>query len=276
MHRIFVVGCSRAGTTVLQARLARSLGLVTLPETGFFRGRLRNPALRHKRLRALSRALSQWTQTTGVTPGLGNQPGPAGRLWAARSMTASADHFRHALDRCAAACAAPGWVEKTPRHFREIPFIRRMVPGARFVFIVRPGPDNVASIHDRARRHPERFPRQQAPCYGVELWNESIRAARQEAAAKDLALVCFEDFTAYPDRCVAAIQAHILPGLTPATGDASRSGATHDAGHEPWKTGSDDPVSPQPSKWDQVFTPEEQASIRAALDEAGYRQLRFL
>jgi hypothetical protein len=41
-HRIFVMGCSRGGTTVVQRRLAEGLNLYTLPETRFFSNLLGN------------------------------------------------------------------------------------------------------------------------------------------------------------------------------------------------------------------------------------------
>ena len=37
-HRIFIVGCARSGTTLLQSILASNKAIASFPETHFFRG----------------------------------------------------------------------------------------------------------------------------------------------------------------------------------------------------------------------------------------------
>ena len=46
MHRVFVMGFPRSGTTIVQAWLARQLDAFTLPETSFFEHACGNLALR--------------------------------------------------------------------------------------------------------------------------------------------------------------------------------------------------------------------------------------
>ncbi|MBT8395681.1 MAG: sulfotransferase, partial [Gemmatimonadetes bacterium] len=171
-RRILVMGCSRSGTTLLQSLFASHSGVHTFPETGLFLKAfgMRGWVLPWARLGlslgkergALARLLPSTGGATGPLPSL---PPYHPRL--SRSLEASADF----LDGLAAANGKKAWVEKTPRHVFHARRIGRVVPGVSCVHIIRRGEDVVASIVDRAKRYPDRFPRQADPGYGIRQWN---------------------------------------------------------------------------------------------------------
>ena len=149
--RVFVVGCARSGTTLLQAMLARHPRVFTLPETHFFwkaeRSRLRR---RLGLVTPVGRvALVQMLRELGREDLLPLLPGRSPLL---RSHAAA---FSRVLDRVASEAGRDVWVEKTPLHIRRIETITRHVARARFVHILRDGRDVIASLHDAATRSPD-------------------------------------------------------------------------------------------------------------------------
>ncbi len=48
------------------------------------------------------------------------------------------------------------WLEKTPPHIDFIPAIERYVPDARFIHLIRSGPDTIASMWDQAEKARQR------------------------------------------------------------------------------------------------------------------------
>lgn len=81
-------------------------------------------------------------------------------------------------------------IEKTPQHVRAVERIRRMVPGARFIFIVRDGRDVIASLVKRGRSVEA----------SAERWiadNERVLAQR---GAPDAIVMRYEDLVLLPER----------------------------------------------------------------------------
>ncbi|MET0332218.1 MAG: sulfotransferase [Dyella sp.] len=160
MRRTFVVGCHRSGTTVTQAMLARHPDVYSLPETAFFvelfarlkhrwgdhDARARPQRLVHRLGFARHRArdaLIGLKQQLGAP--LESWPGPIRSVSCARS-------FIRTLDYVAAQAERSMWLEKTPHHLLYIPEIQQHVPDARFIHVIRPGIDVMASVIDANMR----------------------------------------------------------------------------------------------------------------------------
>jgi hypothetical protein len=283
MNQIFVVGCSRSGTTVVQKSLVQQFNLTTLPETAFFLGRLRTGHTRAKRLRKLNQfwlGMHEPADEERLTVKLGGLVWFWGRRAEARLLLPAlaspggcARFFASAMDRRARMLGAEGWLEKTPRHFYEIDFIHRHLPGAKFIYVVRNGPDTVASIVDRAISYPALFPEQKDWRCGVSLWNDSVRLAHTFKDHANVLPVSFETFTRDPDGETQRIGGWLaLAANGPA---AVRPGATEDfiTQAEGWKQGVRKPVTPPPSKWREVFSATEQQEIMQGLDLGTYGRI---
>jgi hypothetical protein len=89
-------------------------------------------------------------------------------------------------------------VEKTPRHVRETPFIRRVVPGCRFVLMVRDGRDVVLSLAVRV-------PWEQA----VERWLQDTSLAACETGKDDVLIVRYESLIEEPERTIGQVCAFL-------------------------------------------------------------------
>lgn len=271
--RVFVVGCPRSGTSLLQKHLAERLRLWTLPETAFFLQALDTPG---GRLRALGklhycgrgmpldkrfnrlRALLSFSRAPGLL-----------RLWQALAGSAGCTRlFRDWLD--AQAAGHPGWLEKTPGHLHHLDTIRAAVPGARFVLLVREGEAVVASLHDRNRRHAAVFARHQDFRDNIRCWNDSLAVAIANRACADVRLVFFEDFVRDPESVLAHLAVWLDLPLQPSCAQAAAVAGPA----EVWKQGLQQPIAAPASKFAQVFSAAEQQQIRQALDSDRYHRLR--
>lgn len=138
MLRLFIVGCPRAGTTLLQSLLLSSDSIVSFPESHFFINlqkcpRRIPPGIHGKRL------VNQWLDNAkAIYPR---------KYWIGISETAAIDYFWKTLDHIAATKSTSGWLEKTPGHVHHIGLIQKKVPNAKFIHILRSHKDNIASLY---------------------------------------------------------------------------------------------------------------------------------
>ena len=145
---IFVVGCPRSGTTMLQLMLHAHPRIALPPESRFVLaaynrrhrfGDLRDPANR--------RALARWIVTTDQFDDLGLD-----RERVIEQIVAAPPTLGSALGTVFRAYAArfdkPRWGDKRPAYLRHLPQLLRLFPDAQIVNIVRDGRDCVASLKE--------------------------------------------------------------------------------------------------------------------------------
>ncbi len=190
-HRIFLVGCARSGTTLLQSLLAAHPDVISFPESHFFRHLtphvawrkylgLANPSIRSH--------LEEFYNEVGREDGACVSPGPF-----TLRMTGYARAFIRTLDNKAAVQGVCCWLEKTPIHLHYISLIEHYVPGAQFIHLVRDGRDVVASMHEVTHRHPEVWEgaRSIEECLG--RWSEDIERTRHYAEKPGHHVVSYRD-----------------------------------------------------------------------------------
>ncbi|HYW06497.1 MAG TPA: sulfotransferase [Longimicrobium sp.] len=144
-----VVGAPRSGTTLLRLMLDSHPDLAIPPETGFLSAA--------RRLRGSGdRLRERFFQTVTAFP-------PGASAWA--DFGIAADEFRQALQQIepftasagfrafyrlyAARHGKPRWGDKTPIYCLSINPIRRLLPEARFVHIIRDGRDVALSLREQ-------------------------------------------------------------------------------------------------------------------------------
>ena len=147
---IFVVGCPRSGTTLLQVMLHAHARIAIPPETRFLMqaydarrdfGDLRDEANR--------RALASWIvdrkktrfadlglDRAEITERIASGPPTLGSAMGI-VLRAYAERF-----------GKPRWGDKRPGYFQRLPALLRMFPDAQFVQVVRDGRDCVASLKE--------------------------------------------------------------------------------------------------------------------------------
>lgn len=273
-RRLFVVGCSRSGTTLLQRFLAGHPGVCTFPESGLF---LRAFGMRGRRL--------PWTYL-GLT--LGKERKALGRLVRAAyvddpelappvpprrfRLRASVAASVATLDRLALASGCRSWVEKTPRHFLHARVIERLVPRARVIHVVRDGRDVVASVCDRARRYPRQFRRQSDPRYAIGEWNRAIDAHMRCMGRPGHVFVFYEDLVADPARELERIAREVGIDFHPGMLEGADP-STFVRNAEEWKESVSGPVREARSKFRELFDATKRRRVETALDLARYGTL---
>ncbi len=188
-----IVGSPRSGTTLLRLMLDSHSKLTIPPETGFLalasslRGR--GDKLRKRFFDAVTtypkpfpnwpdfeiRKETFWSALIEITPfSVGEGSRAFYRLYAARSKK-------------------PRWGDKTPLYCRELDAIRRLLPEARFIHIIRDGRDAALSLRKMSF----------SPGWEIETqaayWRQNILSARRAGLGRpDYTEVRFEDLILNP------------------------------------------------------------------------------
>jgi hypothetical protein len=267
LSRLFIVGCPRSGTTIVQATLARYARLFTLPETHCFvrlldafpdwvagrdegfrseiERRLRSvtPGARRSFRKALSALLDDPALPMRLRPALG------GRSYVLQ--------FARLMDRAARAHGADGWIEKTPDHLAYVDLLQELIPESRFLHVIRNGADVIASVLDAHLRFGERgSPFGSDLRYWALRWNRTIAVQLGYAGDERHLIVRHEDFVSAPDTTVRRILRFAAVEIAdrPRVVEPARIA---DLAAEPWKEASTHGVvlAPQ-SKVEELFGPE--------------------
>jgi hypothetical protein len=262
MRRIFVIGCPRSGTTVVQAMLARHPEVFTLPETGFFMRLIGGMNYRwgDRDAKAPRRRLARrlgFARRYGRSQfrDLQHSLMPEGPIRVPWSEAACAERFLALLDQLAARQGCSTWLEKTPAHLLYLDEIKRYSPDARFVHVIRPGIDVLASLVDANLRYDA------GSAFGGDLarwalrWNHAAEIHRAHMGLPQHHFVFLEDLTRDPDGQWAQLCRFLELPADAAIDAACRQVISHPE-LEPWKHTA---LSGQPrlaaSKVNDVFGP---------------------
>jgi hypothetical protein len=226
---IFVVGCPRSGTTLVQCILSASSGAFSLPETHFFSyvlqaiGATPEAPVGRTELRLASEAFlteAELLLPASFWSALDSVPG----LLALDIFEAVVDHFR----------PAPGLrvIEKTPRHVLHLDTISRAFPDAVFVEVVRDPIDVASSLLGVP------FESSRSMLSYAQRWTESIQAARAFALAQPgrLRTVVYEQLVREPEAAVRELCAFVELPYEPAMLEEFGREAARNVGRgEAWK-----------------------------------------
>ena len=97
-------------------------------------------------------------------------------------------------------------VEKTPRHIRSMAMMRRVVPGARFILMVRDGRDVTTSIGVRSAGNYQA---------GLRRWISDNLLVRAELGKPDVHLLRYEDLVADPPAALRSVCRFLGVGYQP-------------------------------------------------------------
>ena len=261
---IFVVGCPRSGTTMLQLMLHAHRRIAIPPETRF----LLNAYWQRREFGDLSRAenrrrLAHWIvdrrgtrfQDLGldgaeIVRRITDGPGTLG--------SALGTVFRAYADRF----GKPRWGDKRPAYLQNLDVILRLFPDAQIINVVRDGRACVASLKEMSWHRQD--------VYGtVAAWaravDEARRAARRLPAGQWHSLR-YEDLVADPHTELAAICAYLGEEYDPAMANPSRVADVAVPAFKTWHRRTHEPVTTQRvQSWQQRLSPEEIALCETAL-----------
>ena len=199
LNRIFVVGCPRSGTTLIQSFIAAHPLVASFPETHFFyRIRLRKKyGLTLADPTAARREAARFLDEVDRRDLLDQMPLARGRRAMARPVVAG---FSTILDQLARDAGKLTWVEKTPMHLHVYDYISKLLPHpARFVHIVRDGRDVAASLYEAAKMRPEVWGNK-SPTDFAERWIKDVKITEDAIGHPEHTVILYEDLVRDPER----------------------------------------------------------------------------
>ena len=150
--RIFLVGCPRSGTTLLQSFLAAHSQIASFPESKFFQRLIYPNTIRGRLGIASKKAISNFNQfLTDINHEEKKALLPKNAIF----VRQHAEAFIKALDTITTQENKNCWLEKTPAHIQRIKYIEKFVPQCKFIHIIRNGKDVVASLYEVTHKYPE-------------------------------------------------------------------------------------------------------------------------
>jgi hypothetical protein len=190
-NRVFLIGCVRSGTTLLQALLGAHPEIATYPESRFFHH--------------LFSENERWRRVFGLAP---------------RKSKFYILQYLRELDRDELQIYLKGypiflnqfvktfvtifdtmteqqnktmWLEKSPIHLWYIDSIEKHIPEAKFLHLTRDGREVVASMYDTTHRFPDLWggPRDIDTC--INRWNEDIKITINHMHKSNHIVVKYED-----------------------------------------------------------------------------------
>jgi Sulfotransferase family len=266
---IFVVGCPRSGTTMLQLMLHAHARIAIPPESRFvltaYRRRHLWGDLRDENRR---RALAEWIVATENFGDLGLDHGrTVASIVAAPPTLGSAlgTVFRLYAQRF----GKPRWGDKRPAYLRHLPELRRLFPDAQIINIVRDGRDCVASLKETPWS-PAEFGRL------VDFWARSADASLRALRTYGPDVyhqVRYEDLVADPERHLRRLCEFLGEEYDPAMAEPSRQAAVAVPPYKTWHTRTHQAVTTSRVRsWQERLSAEEIARCESVF---GPRLQRF-
>jgi hypothetical protein len=291
---IFVVGCPRSGTTLLQSILGHHPDICAFPESNalFYAAadlKLRSfgPETRHRhvrkqrllgelnrrgwaagRARRFRREMATFLQQMGADALTDSLPG---RMLTMGAIFSCFDRVLSELadGRC--------WLEKSPKNLFILDYIDRYLPRARVLHVVRNGADNIASLRDAGLHHYDfqgDFGGPDGVRNALAQWNQALRVSCQWQGHVRHYLLRHEDLCEAPEASVRAICDFL--GLRFDPGMLRYDPEQVSWSHEVWKRRTDTGIRPQPSRFATALSAEEQILVqREALAVDAYLPRRF-
>ena len=249
MQQLFLVGCPRSGTTILQSLLAAHPDITSFPETQFFL-HLWGDDLG----RTLAERLTIFFAEDIARPEFLETMQPY------QNVTDRIKWFVSILDELAAENGNNIWLEKTPQHLFFIEDITQHLPEAKFIHITRNPLDPIASLY-LATRMPPKPGRSWGEPWTLErcvtLWKQSDRATKFYADNPQHLVVSYEELTANPPAILSECCKFIGVEYSPEMLAGYKSEALRLSLGLLWHQGVDRDIQPAKSNYQNVFQPWE-------------------
>ena len=180
MKKIYIVGCPRSGTTLLQSFLASHSAIVSFPETHLYSKTISiNPVVqvlswyRAKHLKIVEQIL------TDLEVPINKEIKEFGHTFSTKTWV---QFLNQQLDHIGEYFRSKNEIyllEKTPRHLHFIDLIQSAEPEAQFIHIIRKGEDVVASMVEATKSNPNEWSGDRSIDTSIFWWNRSIRLSEK-------------------------------------------------------------------------------------------------
>ncbi|MCU0547129.1 MAG: sulfotransferase, partial [Oscillatoriaceae cyanobacterium Prado104] len=257
MQRIFLVGCPRSGTTILQSLLAAHPEVISFPESKFF-----HYLLYDKFAEKLPDRLEVFFKDEIKRPEFLES------FDRAQNTETQASWFVGVLDSLAAEQNKSIWLEKTPEHIYFIEDIERFLPDVKFIHILRNGMDAVASMYEATRSFHDLWGGVWDLDRCIERWVYAMLTSHKYVEKSNHILVKYEQLLDDKVKVLAEICKFIGIEYDAAMLDNYKKQAANLSLNLPWHQGIErDIASTKSHKYHRLFNQNEIAGI---LDKIGW------
>ena len=258
--RVFVVGCPRSGTTLLQSILLTNPSIISFPESHFFVYLFKRRTDFQKRFNLASRyarpGFANFIRESGYQsfqPGLPRY---------AITLGQQTEIFTSTLDKIAQNQQKSIWIEKTPDHVNFIDFIEAYVRDALFIHIVRNGPDAIASLYDVTQKYPRDWEGPWNIDRCLQKWMTCVRNTQNHIHKPNHLLVKYENLVNNLDLEKKYISNFLGISFGEKMMDRRQSFNEIALSSEPWKSNSAEPVyQKRADKFKSLFDKSQQDYI---------------
>lgn len=188
---VFLVGCPRSGTTLLQSLLAAHSQIAGFPESHLFFYLV--PETPNRRFlgiasRRVKSRLQQFLGTELNRPEVLSEFSPMTLF-----IGQYASKFVKIMDSLTEERGKNFWLEKTPDHVFYVEYIEKFIPGVRFIHIIRNGEDVVASMYELAQKYPKIWGVQSDLDACIDKWMRAVAASNKHLDKPNHIMVKYED-----------------------------------------------------------------------------------
>ena len=270
---IFLVGCPRSGTTLLQSILAAHSQIASFPESHFFWHLTANRSRWRCKLGLVSVEAKTRLEEFLQELKQGEMHGEIPQYSLLQSSYVQA--FVKILDTLTSQQAKALWLEKTPRHLHQISNIEKYLPESKFIHIIRRGEDVVASMYEVTQEHPSLWGGCRDIDECINRWKEDAEISLSHAQKPNHKLVRYEHLVSYTDSVIRDICAFMgvdfEESMLEKYGETAKQVSLK---NESWKASVDSGIQSRNSgKFHQVFDARQREYITAKLTDFDWQKL---
>lgn len=260
-ERIFLVGCPRSGTTLLQSIIATHPEIASFPESHFFSKLFSNRSSWEQRLglgaQDIQPCIDDFLQAVNHKGLKAKFPQKYGFAFQ------YANAFQAVLDEISNSQRKKMWLEKTPKHLHYINEIEKWIQGAKFIHIIRQGQDVVASLYDVTHKHPNLWDGKRSIDKCLDRWIKDITISHQYMDKPNHLILSYEKIISHCESVLGSLEGFLgIPFSQTSLSQRTTFAQTIISKNESWKNSVNQPIQNKGSeKFYKTFSKEERLKI---------------
>lgn len=194
--RVFIVGCPRSGTTLLQNILASHSTIDSFPESHFFSEVIRSKLKGYIGLGFPNNLNQFYSFLDKINYDFDEKTIEKNYFFLYKYVKL----FKNILDEITLNNNKNIWIEKTPAHLHFIKIITKYFSNAKFIHIIRNGKDVVASLYDVTHKYPEEWSGARSIDQCINRWNRDIEITKKYHKKLNHHVLKFDDLLNSPKK----------------------------------------------------------------------------
>ena len=265
--RIFLVGCPRSGTTLLQSLLTAHSQINSFPESHFFRNLIPEHNSKRYWLGVASRKAQP--RFEAFLKEIEREDLSSYLSQFALFQYQYIQTFLRVLDTITQQQEKTIWIEKTPDHIHYIKYIEKQITGAKFIHIIRNGADVVASLYEVTHKYSKIWGGKWNIDKCIKQWKKDVEISLEHQNRNNHLIVQYEQLIENSSLALEQIcdfiDIEFEEIMLENYGEMTKAIVLK---NEPWKTSVGEAISNKNGqKFYNLFTSEEQSYILKNLSE---------